>query len=156
MTMLWGLSDIRKDMKEVTSSVKTEKALIDELYYICLAAAQTAKNEHSYINQKGELESSTGFVILKNRHIKLRWKWLASTGTNPSLGFKDFSNFVTTNLMNKSTLPDGSYIPKKSIIAVVFAAAPYAGAVDDKGRTVLSEFMPDWTVVHSKIVNAMQ
>lgn len=151
MKQLWSIPSIRKDIKEVVFSKEMESKLISELYYICIAAAQTAKNDHSYENYKGELESSTGFIILKNRKENLRWKWIASEGTDPNRGFKDFSQYINTEIRGKSTLPDGSYIPEKSIIAVVVAAAPYAGVVEDNGRTVLNDFMPNFSIVHQRI-----
>ena len=141
MKQMWRIGDVRSKINNTldASYEKVEK----ELYDICLDAAQRARNEHDYNNYKGQLESSIGFVILKNRQEVKHWGIAAKSGSDPGLGLQDIRNLIYDKIIGKHSLPDGTEIPSKSIVGIVFAAAPYAGTVESYGRKVLIDFAPN-------------
>ena len=47
--------------------------IVKAIYSKCLAFAKTAKSSHTYKNYKGELESSVGVVVLKDRNELKEW-----------------------------------------------------------------------------------
>lgn len=155
MKCMWTIPQVKKEVKNVTSDKSMDKKFAQSLFEMCVAAAQRAKAEHTYHNIKGELESSTGVVILQNRRNLKRWKLQASTGSNPALGLRDFRKFIINELVGKSTLYDGTFIPEKSVIGFVVAAAPYAGHVESRGREVLNESMPPFSVIHEQFMEDM-
>lgn len=130
--------------------------IVKAIYSKCLAFAKTAKSSHTYKNYKGELESSVGVVVLKDRNEIKEWNSTAATGTDPSRGISDFNDVLSSYIIGKDMLPDGTYIPEQSIAGIVFAAAPYASMIENGqnefesalgisgfgGKKVLNAFAP--------------
>lgn len=141
MKQMWRIGDIRSKINNTLDA--SQEKVAKELYDICMSMAQRAKDEHDYNNYKGQLESSIGFIILKNRQEIKHWGIAASSGYDPGLGLQDIRNLIYDNIIGKHSLPDGTYIPSKSIVGIVFAAAPYAGTVESYGRKVLIDFAPN-------------
>lgn len=141
MKQMWRIGDIRSKINDTLDA--SQEKVAKELYDICMSMAQRAKDEHDYNNYKGQLESSIGFIILKNRQEIKHWGIAASSGYDPGLGLQDIRNLIYDNIIGKQSLPDGTYIPSKSIVGIVFAAAPYAGTVESYGRKVLIDFAPN-------------
>lgn len=125
----WDIDDVSKriDKKIDKDMDKMVKAIYDK----CLSFAKTAKSNHTYKNYKGELESSVGVVVLKDRNEIKEWNSMASSGTDPSRGISDFNDVLSSYIIGKDMLPDGTYIPDKSIAGIVFAAAPYASMIEN-------------------------
>ena len=155
MRQLWRMTDVIAKLNRVTSIAFDEGKLVDALYDICKGVADAARTGHSYRNYKGELESSVGVVVLKDREEIKRWDVSSTSGTDPARGIMDFQNALEEFILGKAELPDGTQIPEKGLIGIVFAAAPYAGLVESKGRTVLSEFEPESSWVFSILKSAM-
>lgn len=149
MKQLWYLKDVQSRFK--TAINVRDNEVIAKVFEICVDIAQKAKNNHGYDNYKGELESSVGVVVLKDRMEVAQWKLLAGEGSNPLFGFDDFRNFVYDYLVGKATLPNGAVIPRKGVVGIVFSAAPYAGEVEDRGRAVLDRFTPGFGFVYQII-----
>ena len=141
MKQMWGIGDVRSKISNTLDASYTKVA--EELYALCMSMAQRAKNEHDYNNYKGELESSVGVIVLKNRQEIMQWGMLARSGSDPGLGLQDMRNLIYNKIIGKHSLPDGTEIPSKSIVGIVFAAAPYAGTVESHGRKVLIDFAPN-------------
>jgi len=152
MKMLWSIPPIDRRVNKVIKA--NDKKVVETLLEICIAAAMRAKEQHSYRNIKGELESSTAVIIIKDRKKIEEWKLLNEGGRDPQRGFTDLRRFIRNNITGKDRLPDGTFIPEKSIYGIVVAAAPYAAEVE-KRRTVLNEFMPSYGVVFSAFKEAL-
>jgi len=142
MKQLWKLSDIKKEILPIREGKYKESELIDSLFSIGVDMARKAKGEHGYRNIKGELESSVGIVIIKNRREIAQWQILATTGSDPSLGIRDMEKCISSQILGKDELPDGTIIPEKGLACIVFAAAPYAAAVQLRKKKVLLDFAP--------------
>ena len=140
MTCNWKLGDVRKTIDFVIE--KDLKKVEEELFNVCLSTAKSAKDGHTYKNYKGQLESSIGVIILKNRQEVTQWSLVASSGSDPARGLQDIKNLIYNKIVGKQSLPDGTFIPSKSLVGIVFAAAPYSGEVQGRGRTVLDAFAP--------------
>lgn len=153
MKQLWAIPAISGKIHRVAFD---DKKLVDSLFEICTNIANEAKSGHSYRNIKGELESSIGVVILKDREEVLRWSVEAKSGSDPAKGINDLRTLIETNIIGKNELPDGTDIPANGIIGIVFAAAPYSGLVESRGRTVLDSFTPDSEYVFSIIKTAIK
>ena len=138
MTCNWKLGDVRKTIDFVIE--KDLKKVEDELFNVCLSIAKSAKDGHTYKNYKGQLESSVGVIILKNRQEVTQWSMVASSGSDPAKGLQDIKNLIYNKIVGKHSLPDGTFIPSKSLVGIVFAAAPYSGEVQGRGRKVLIDF----------------
>lgn len=132
-----------------------EGKLTDALFDICQEIAAKARSGHTFMNIKGELESSIGVVVLKDREEIKRWDVSSVSGKDPALGIIDFQNALEQFVLGKSELPDGTHIPEFGLAGIVFAAAPYAGTVEARGRTVLDYFKPDTNYVFSIIKTAI-
>ena len=132
-----------------------EGKLTDALFDICQEIAAKARSGHTFMNIKGELESSIGVVVLKDREEIKRWDVSSVSGKDPALGIIDFQNALEQFVLGKSELPDGTHIPEFGLAGIVFAAAPYAGTVEARGRTVLDYFKPDAGYVFSIIKTAI-
>ncbi len=128
MSQQWKIDDISKKIGTVVNN--SLENMTQAIYMKCLEFAALAKSAHTYRNYKGELESSVGVVVLKDREEVKEWKSMADTGTDPSLGISDFTSTLQEYVIGKATLPDGTEIPPKGITGIVFAAAPYAGYVE--------------------------
>lgn len=164
MRQQWKIKDVSDKLDAIagtgtaTSSVSgaySEERMIDAIYGICLDVATKAKNDHTYHNQKGELESSIGIVVLKNRTEIKRWELLASSGSDPAIGLRDLNASLESQVIGKDSLPNGTPIPNEGIIGIVMAGAPYAGYVEMKGRTVLHSFVPEPSYVFSILKSVM-
>lgn len=140
MTCNWKLGDVRKAIDFVIE--KDLKKVEEELFNVCLSTAKSAKDGHTYKNYKGQLESSIGVIILKNRQEVTQWSMVASSGSDPARGLQDIKNLIYDKIVGKHSLPDGTFIPSKSLVGIVFAAAPYSGEVQGRGRKVLIDFAP--------------
>ena len=140
MTCNWKLGDVRKTIDFVIE--KDLKKVEEELFNVCLSTAKSAKDGHTYKNYKGQLESSIGVIILKNRQEVTQWSMVASSGYDPAKGLQDIKNLIYDKIVGKHSLPDGTFIPSNSLVGIVFAAAPYAGEVQGRGRKVLIDFAP--------------
>ena len=140
MTCNWKIGDVRKTIDFVIE--RDLKIVEDELFNICLSTAKSAKDGHTYKNYKGQLESSVGVIILKNRQEVTQWSMVASSGSDPAKGLQDIKNLIYNKIVGKHSLPDGTFIPSKSLVGIVFAAAPYSGEVEGRGRKVLIDFAP--------------
>lgn len=140
MTCNWKLGDVRKTIDFVIE--KDLKKVEEELFNVCLSTAKSAKDGHTYKNYKGQLESSIGVIILKNRQEVTQWSMVASSGSDPARGLQDIKNLIYNKIVGKHSLPDGTFIPSKSLAGIVFAAAPYSGEVQGRGRKVLIDFAP--------------
>ena len=60
------------DIEKIESKIdkrllKDEEKIISAIFKECVAFAKRAKNGHTYKNYKGELESSVGVAVLKDR-----------------------------------------------------------------------------------------
>jgi len=156
MIQKWTLPQVISKLNKKTEVAFDEGKLTDALFDICKEIAEKAQSIHTYRNVKGELESSIGIVILKNREEIIKWENLqATSGTDPARGLSDFKHALDEFIIGKSELPDGTHIPEIGIVGIVFAAAPYAGIVETKGRTVLDSFTPDASEVFSFIKMAI-
>lgn len=155
MKQLWSMPNITNRLNKVTAVAFDQGKLTDAIFEICLEVAINARLEHTYRNIKGELESSVGVVVLKDREEITKWDIQADSGVDPARGIEDFKNALEEFVLGKSELPDGTRIPEKGIIGIVFAAAPYAGLVESKGRTVLDSFTPESGYVFSIIKTAI-
>ena len=157
MRQQWSMVDIQIKFASVRNQFEESGDATEEIYQVCLDMANRAKQGHTYRNVKGELESSVGVVVLKDRNEVVRYTYsmMASSGSDPSLGIADFRNVLTNYLVGKSELPDGTHIPSKGVVGIVFAAAPYAGIVEAKGREVLNDFAPESGYVFSIIKTAL-
>ena len=150
---LWNINDVISKIDKKTEA--DIDATVQVIYAQCLAFAQRAKNEHTYKNYKGELESSVGVVVLKDRNEVKEWSALASDGTDPSRGISDYTDVLSTYILGQAQLPDGTLIPAKSIVGIVFAAAPYAGIIENGEDVPQEEWTPDWQgVAGKKVLNA--
>ena len=148
MKQLWNMNQIRDKISSVI--VGSDEKFAEAIYQICVSSAQRAKKEHTYRNIKGQLESSVGVVVLKDREEIMKWYLLASEGSQPDLGIMNIRDTVQNQIIGKSTLPNGQFIPQKGVVGIVFAAAPYAGYVEGKNRKkVLTDFVPDGQMVIS-------
>ncbi len=151
MKQLWKIEDIQE---KIDKKINKDLDIISEsIYNQCLSFALLARGAHSYKNYKGELQSSVGVVILKDRKEVKNWSSVSSDGTDPAKGISDFNEVLNGYIIGHESLPDGTYIPSKSVVGIVFAAAPYAGDVESgkgmgswgfKGtpKTVLNAFAP--------------
>jgi hypothetical protein len=148
MKQLWKIEDISKRIDKRTESDINK--VVDVLYRECLAFARRAKNEHTYRNYKGELESSVGVVILKDRNEIKEWSAMASDGTDPARGLEDYKDVLSTYILGQESLPDGTSIPANSIAGIVFAAAPYSYEIEFGQNEV--EHMMEWEGIGGKKV----
>lgn len=123
----------------------------DKLFEICKNIAVEAKNGHSYKNYKGELESSIGVVVLIDRSTLYKWDSSATMGTDPAKGISDINNVLSKYIVGKPNLPDGTKIPAKGVVGIVFAAAPYAKKIEDRKRKVLYDFVPAGDFIFKQI-----
>lgn len=155
MIQRWTIPNVIAKLGKATAVAFDEGKLTDSLFEICLEVAINARIGHSYRNIKGELESSIGVVILKDRTAIERWDIQADSGSDPAKGVADFKNAFEEFILGKSELPDGTHIPEIGLIGIVFAAAPYAGLVESRGRTVLDSFTPDAEYVFNIIKSAI-
>ena len=92
MTCNWKLGDVRKTIDFVVE--KDLKKVEEELFNVCLSTAKSAKDGHTYKNYKGQLESSIGVIILKNRQEVTQWSMVASSGSDPARGLQDIKNLI--------------------------------------------------------------
>lgn len=144
MIQKWNIDDVINPLNVIVEGKEMNEKYSKAIMAICRRAAIKAHSSHSYKNIKGQLESSVGIVVLRDRKYVDAWEMRAKTGSDPSLGLQDLANVITTKILGKAKLPDGTVIPAKGIIGIVFAAAPYASIVQDlRGRTVLDDFMPE-------------
>ena len=151
MKQMWKLTDIKQRLKPVREGKYKEEEMIDALFGIGTDMARKAKSEHDYHNIKGQLESSIGVVIVKNRRELVRWSVLATSGSDPALGIRDMEKCLSSQILGKSELPDGTEIPANGLACIVFAAAPYAAAVQWRKKKVLLEYAPSDAYVFSII-----
>ena len=140
MIQKWRINDIDKQI--FSKLYKDEFSVINKLYDVCMEVAVKAKNNHDYNNYSGELESSVGFIILKDTNEVKQWFMMASSGTDPSEGLNDIKSLVYDDIVGKYELPDGTMIPRIGIAGIVFAAAKYASTVEERNRKVLIDFTP--------------
>lgn len=140
MMQRWDVNEIRQRISDRLAS--DEKLVIDRLYDICMDVAVKAKNNHDYNNYSGVLESSVGFIILKNLDEVKQWHMMASSGTDPSEGLNLIKNLVYDQIIGKYKLPDKTVIPRTGLAGIVFAAAKYASTVEERNRKVLVDFTP--------------
>lgn len=152
-TQKWNIQNIGKRIDKNINSKNTH--VISAIYKTCVAFAKEAKKNHSYINYKGQLESSVGVIVLKDLNEVKEWNLIASDGSDPIRGIRDLNN-VINSIVGKSTLPDGINIPSVGIVGIVFAAAPYAGTVENRGRRVLYPFAPNQSTVYEIIKIAIE
>lgn len=156
MIQKWTMPNVVSKLNKKIEVAFDEGKLVDTLFNICKEIAEKAQSIHTYRNIKGELESSIGIVILKNREEIIKWENLeATSGKDPARGIADFKKGLSEFIIGKSELPDGTHIPEIGIVGIVFVAAPYAGIVETKGRTVLDSFTPDASEVFSFIKMAI-
>jgi len=155
MTQKWTMPQIVSKLDKKTDVAFDEGKLTDALFDICQEIAAKARSGHTFMNIKGELESSIGVVVLKDREEIKRWDVSSVSGKDPALGIIDFQNALEQFVLGKSELPDGTHIPEFGLAGIVFAAAPYAGTVEARGRTVLDYFKPDTNYVFSIIKTAI-
>jgi hypothetical protein len=155
MTQKWTMPQIISRLDKKTEVAFDEGKLTDALFDICQEIASKARSGHTYMNIKGELESSIGVVVLKDREEIKRWDVSSTSGKDPALGIIDFQNALEQFVLGKSELPDGTHIPEIGLVGIVFAAAPYAGTVEARGRTVLDYFKPDAGYVFDIIKTAI-
>jgi hypothetical protein len=167
MTQQWKIGEVKQQLNAFVQGESlslnesyNEQEMIDKIYSICLDLASNAKSEHNYINRKGELESSIGVVVIKDRGIVERWKLQSSSGTDPARGTEDIRRIIDEQILGKSELPDGTNIPNKGIVGIVFAAAPYSGYVEKKHdsgrRSVLLDFAPSSDYVFNIIKSVVK
>lgn len=160
MKQMWTMPNVTNKINSVTAVAFDEGKLTDALFDICMEVANAARTGHSYRNVKGELESSTGVVVLKDRENIKKWAVQSESGKDPARGIADFKRALDEFIIGKSELPDGTQIPAKGLIGIVFAAAPYAGLVESKGRTVLDSFTPEsgyiFTILKSAMANEVK
>lgn len=156
MTQKWTIPQIAVRLDKKVEAVFDEGKLIDSIFDICQDFAIKARDGHTYMNIKGELESSIGIVVLKNREEIKRWDVSSKSGKDPALGIIDFQNALEKYILGKSELPDGTHIPEIGIAGIVFAAAPYSGLVESRGRTVLDAFKPESGYVFEIIKTAIK
>lgn len=156
MTQLWKMADVKQRLNVVGQGSYKDTEMIDAIYGVCVDTARRAKDGHNYRNIKGELESSVGVVIVKDRHEIVRWMVLAQSGTDPALGIADMKRCVEGQILGKERLPDGTDIPAKGIAGIVFAAAPYAGDVEARRKKVLIDFAPSSNFVFSIIKSVVK
>ena len=145
MIQQWKIKDVQQRLNIVGEGSYKDTEMIEAIYGICVDVATKAKAGHDYKNIKGQLESSIGVVIVKDRREVVRWMVLAKSGTDPALGIEDMRRCVEGQIIGKSQLHDVDRdidIPAKGIAGIVFAAAPYSAAVEEKGRKVLLDFAP--------------
>lgn len=153
------MADVRQRLNVVGEGSYKDTKMIDSIYGVCVDIAVRAKAGHDYRNIKGELESSIGVVLVKDRREIVRWMVLAQSGTDPALGIEDMRRCVENQILGKAELHDVDrdiQIPAKGIAGIVFAAAPYAAAVESKGRKVLLDFTPSSDYVFSIIKSVVQ
>lgn len=155
MTQKWTVPQIEVKLNKATEVAFNEGKLTDDLFEICQDIAAKARAGHTFMNIKGELEASIGVVVLKDREEIKRWDVSSVSGKDPALGIIDFQNALEEFILGKSELPDGTHIPEIGLAGIVFAAAPYAGIVESRGRTVLDYFKPDPSYVFSVIKTAI-
>ena len=156
MIQKWSMPQIVARLDKKTEVAFDEGKLVDGLFEICQDIAIKAKDGHTYRNIKGELESSIGVLVLKDRNEIIKWDFVqASSGSDPARGIADFKNGLDEYIIGKSELPNGTHIPEIGLVGIVFAAAPYAGLVESRGRTVLDNFKPDPGYVFSIIKSAI-
>ena len=155
MTQRWTLPQVVSKLNKKTEVAFDEGKLTDALFDICQEIAAKARSGHTYMNIKGELESSVGVVIIKDREEIKRWDVSAVSGKDPALGIMDFQNALEKFILGKSELPNGIHIPEIGLVGIVFAAAPYAGTVELRGKTVLDYFKPDAGYVFDIIKTAI-
>ena len=142
MKQMWKISDIKQRLKPVREGKYKEEEMIDALFGVGTDMARKAKSEHNYQNRKGQLESSIGVVIVKNRRELVRWSVLATSGSVPALGIRDMERCLSSQILGKSEFPDGTEIPAQGLACIVFAAAPYAAAVQWRKKKVLLDYAP--------------
>ena len=140
MIQQWDINDIRQKISDRLANDET--AVINKLYDVCMEVAVKAKNNHEYNNYSGVLESSVGFIILKNLNEVKQWFMMASSGTDPSEGLNLIKNLVYDQIIGKYKLPDKTVIPRTGLAGVVFVAAKYASTVEERNRKVLVDFTP--------------
>ena len=102
MTCNWKLGDVRKTIDFVIE--KDLKKVEEELFNVCLSTAKSAKDGHTYKNYKGQLESSIGVIILKNRQEVTQWSMVASSGSDPARGLQDIKNLIYNKIVGKHSL----------------------------------------------------
>lgn len=141
MMQEWSIDDVQSKINNATGNEFMMK-VAENIFRECVLFAKAAKNGHTYNNYSGELESSVGVIVLKDRSEIMQWSLLASSGSDPAEGLQDMRNFLYDEIIGKSELPDGTNIPALSVVGIVFAAAPYAGDVESRGRKVLIDFAP--------------
>lgn len=159
MKQLWSINDIRQSINVVSSGSYKEAEMIESIYGVCVDVANAAKSGHDYRNIKGELESSIGVVILKDRQEVVRWSVLAKSGSDPYLGLEDMRRCLEEKIIGKSEIQDVDqtiHIPEKGITGIVFAAAPYASAVEARGKKVLIDFAPSSEYVFQVIKSVVK
>ena len=144
MIQKWNIDDVINPLNVIVEAKDMNERYAKAIMAICRKAAMKAHSSHSYKNIKGQLESSVGVVVLRDRSHIDAWEMMAKTGSDPSLGLQDLAYAITNKILGKAKLPDGTIIPAKGVIGIVFAAAPYASYIQDvRGRTVLHDFMPE-------------
>jgi len=159
MTQQWKVKDVKQRLNVVGEGSYKDSEMIDAIYGICVDIARRAKDGHDYRNVKGELESSIGVVLLKNRREIVRWMVLSKSGTDPALGINDIRRCVENQIVGKAELFDVDQmiqIPAKGITGVVFAAAPYAAKVEAKYKKVLLDFTPSSDYVFNIIKSVVK
>ena len=110
MKQMWKLTDIKQRLKPVREGKYKEEEMIDALFGIGTDMARKAKSEHDYHNIKGQLESSVGVVIVKNRRELVRWSVLATSGSDPAWVSVIWRNaYHHRYLVNQSFLTERRY-----------------------------------------------
>ena len=160
MKQLWNINDIRQSLNVVSSGSYDEKKMREAIFNICVDVANAAKAGHDYQNIKGQLESSIGAVVVKDRNEITDWFIAQSkSGTSPELGISDLRRCVDEQILGKSELHDLDqtiHMPEKGIVGIVFAAAPYAGFVESKYKKVLIDFAPSSEYVFQVIKSVVK
>lgn len=104
-----------------------EKAIINTLKYIGEMCVNEARSNGDYIDRTGNLRSSIGYVVLRNRTIEAENFKKSARGTDKTKGINNAQAFV------KELMDDSEY----SIILIVVAGMNYATYVESR-RNVLA------------------
>ncbi|MDM8174784.1 hypothetical protein QT327_10515 [Olivibacter sp. 47] len=130
-------AQIKKDLDELTlqAFIKVSERAIQ-------IARERAAAEKVYDNHTGNLESSTGFIVIRDGRVEYRDFKLADIGTDKSTGLQTGLNTALSVLRES-----------KGWAVILVAGMEYASWVEGKGFDVLSGAMRNYEQYFEQALN---
>ncbi|SFE54357.1 hypothetical protein SAMN03003324_00841 [Pedobacter antarcticus] len=117
-------AQVRKELERQLERI--ESAIISRLQYIGETFVNNARLNGKYLDQTGNLRSSIGYIVMKNRKVvKENFEKSGKGGPKGVSSAKDYINKLKLNFGN-------------GYVLIVVAGMDYAAAVESRGKDVLT------------------